>query len=225
MPERKLSNNEFAHRFDKVAERYDSISNSYTRSRRYQNMEEVALGSCLEIGAGTGYNLYQERKEIYVLSDISPHMCEIAKKRTSKVVCCDAEKLPFSDKSFDTIILSEVIYYLNNPEHFLQEAHRVLKENGKLLISTADQDTNFYDKGRAVLRLLGFKHMYFDDGAHSFMRLSHLRKLLKEKNFVVRKVKKFVFFPFRQLHWLNKIIERTSLQHFCIFIFVIAEKK
>lgn len=52
----------------------------------------------------------------------------------------DAQDLPFKDKSFDVVILYEAIYYLAQPEKFVSEAHRVLKNNGMLLICTVNKD-------------------------------------------------------------------------------------
>jgi ubiquinone/menaquinone biosynthesis C-methylase UbiE len=52
----------------------------------------------------------------------------------------DAHNLPFDDKSFDVVILYEAIYYLEHPERFIEEARRVLRENGTLLICTANKD-------------------------------------------------------------------------------------
>ncbi len=52
----------------------------------------------------------------------------------------DAQKLPFEDSSFDVVIFYETIYYLAKPEKFVSEAHRVLKDNGVLLICTVNKD-------------------------------------------------------------------------------------
>ncbi len=52
----------------------------------------------------------------------------------------DAQNLPFKDKSFDVVILYEAIYYLSQPEKFVSEAHRVLKNNGILLVCTVNKD-------------------------------------------------------------------------------------
>ena len=49
---------------------------------------------------------------------------------------CDAEKIPLEDRVIDTIIMTEVLEYLPNPDKVFLEAHRVLKNNGHFLIST-----------------------------------------------------------------------------------------
>jgi len=40
----------------------------------------------------------------------------------------DAHQLPFEDKSFDVVILYKDIYCLAQPEKFVAETHRVLRE-------------------------------------------------------------------------------------------------
>lgn len=46
------------------------------------------------------------------------------------------ERIPFEEKSFDLIILSEVLEHLYNPMFILKEALRVLKKGGYIYIST-----------------------------------------------------------------------------------------
>jgi ubiquinone/menaquinone biosynthesis C-methylase UbiE len=48
----------------------------------------------------------------------------------------DAMNMPFADNSIDYIISSEVIEHLPNPEKFVVEMYRILKPNGKIIIST-----------------------------------------------------------------------------------------
>lgn len=49
---------------------------------------------------------------------------------------CDlTEALPFPDGSFDTLIVSDVLEHIPNPEHFWMEMARILTPNGVLLLS------------------------------------------------------------------------------------------
>lgn len=48
----------------------------------------------------------------------------------------DGQIMPFRDVSFDVIILFEAIYYLPQPEKFLEECRRLLRPGGILLVST-----------------------------------------------------------------------------------------
>lgn len=45
------------------------------------------------------------------------------------------KNFPFNDSEFDVVILSDVIEHLENPWHTIRESHRILRNNGKLIIS------------------------------------------------------------------------------------------
>jgi SAM-dependent methyltransferase len=47
-----------------------------------------------------------------------------------------ADKLSFDDASLDTVVSFQVLEHLSEPEHFIREAYRVLKPDGKLLLTT-----------------------------------------------------------------------------------------
>jgi len=49
---------------------------------------------------------------------------------------------PFSNKFFDVIIISEVMEHLFNDVNALNESHRVLKDNGKLILTVPFLDSN-----------------------------------------------------------------------------------
>lgn len=97
----------------------------------------------LELGCGNG-KLWQENKidlrnrEIF-LSDISEGMIEEVRNKLGSDFNCivaDAEKIPFKDAYFDTIIANHVLFYLNDLNAGLKEISRVLKSNGIFYCST-----------------------------------------------------------------------------------------
>jgi 2-polyprenyl-3-methyl-5-hydroxy-6-metoxy-1,4-benzoquinol methylase len=47
----------------------------------------------------------------------------------------DGRKLSFADQSFDGVLLVDVIEHCEDPEKILNEAHRVLKPNGNLIVA------------------------------------------------------------------------------------------
>lgn len=63
-------------------------------------------------------------------------MAHMAQQNTD-VLCMDLEtaELPFDAESFDYIILNDVLERMQNPAEVLKKLHRLLKKNGKLLVS------------------------------------------------------------------------------------------
>lgn len=99
----------------------------------------------LEVACGAGQALgYLARKARRVVGgDCTEKLVISAKqyyKDRAELYLLDAHKLPFRDRSFDVVILFEAIYYLRQPDEFVAEAHRILREDGILLIATVNKD-------------------------------------------------------------------------------------
>lgn len=105
-----------------------------------KDLLEVACGA----GVGLGY-LARSAKRV-VGGDIDEENLNYAQRnyRGSKnieLMRLDAEEpLPFKDGSFDVVIFYEAIYYLVDPMRFVDEAHRLLRDGGLLLISTVNKE-------------------------------------------------------------------------------------
>lgn len=62
--------------------------------------------------------------------------CDYLSDRSRPDVVCSALDLPFPDDSFDTVVSTEVLEHVPNPQRALREMHRVLKPGGFLILST-----------------------------------------------------------------------------------------
>lgn len=109
----------------------------------FEKIDFSKVNRLLELGCGNG-KLWQENKidlrnrEIF-LSDISEGMVEEVRNKLGSDFNCivaDAEKIPFKDAYFDSIIANHVLFYLNDLNQGLKEIRRVLKSNGVLYCST-----------------------------------------------------------------------------------------
>jgi SAM-dependent methyltransferase len=111
---------------------------------------EVGL-KILSLGSGSGGDIWflADRNEIYAL-DGSPSAVEVARKHGLNAQIADLERpLPFSDATFDLIVAKDLIEHLIAPDRLLAEIKRVLKPNGRLVLSVPN---HFYLPFR--LRLL-----------------------------------------------------------------------
>ena len=212
-----LSNVDYKQRFSSIAKIYEKISNQYTVNRRAELFKISPSELILEVGSGTGMISDLIDRQI-ICSDISYEMCKESAKKHMNVICCDAEKLPIRENILDGIISAEVVYYLNNPNAFIEDSTRVLKKDGKLMITIFNQKMQFIDSIRSFLRIFN-KKMYFDDG-HELMKYAILKELLEKNNFRITYLKKNVIFPFKSLHKINLLFEKTGFSYFCFFIIV-----
>ena len=103
-----------------------------------------ARGRTLELGAGTGLNLahYTDAVTELVLTEPDPHMARRLRTRLDdespapgrvEVIEAAAERLPFEDQSFDTVVSTLVLCSVESPGGAAAEITRVLKPDGRLL--------------------------------------------------------------------------------------------
>lgn len=115
-------------------------------------------GKILDAPAGAGaisQKLQDAGFEVYA-ADIAPELFKL-----SGVHCEKADlnfNLPYEDEYFDCILNSNGIEHLEDQYNFVRECYRILKPNGKLLITTP----NILNlKARVAYLLLGF-HTFHD---------------------------------------------------------------
>ena len=109
----------------------------------FEKIDFSKVNRLLELGCGNGKlwqanNIDLRNREIF-LSDISEGIVEEVRNKLGSDFNCivaDAEKIPFKDAYFDSIIANHVLFYLNDLNQGLKEIRRVLKSNGVLYCST-----------------------------------------------------------------------------------------
>lgn len=108
-------------------------------------------GTVLEVGAGTGVNIFNYSSIIskLTLTEPDPNMFKILSKRamqrndiTVEIHRATVEKLPFSDNSFDFVVCTFLMCSVISPQDSLSEIFRVLKSGGKYVFLEHVANTN-----------------------------------------------------------------------------------
>jgi SAM-dependent methyltransferase len=101
-----------------------------------------ASGATLEIGAGTGLNLrhYTDAVTRLTLTEPEPgmaarleHRVRASGRANTEVIHAGAERLPFDDAGFDTVVSTLVLCTVPDAHAAVAELKRVLKPDGRLL--------------------------------------------------------------------------------------------
>jgi len=94
-------------------------------------------GRVLEIGAGTGVNFprYGPAARVVAL-DADPAAAHFLSRRADapRLVCADAERLPFRAASFDAVVFTLVLCTVREPARAAAEARRVLLPGGVVVV-------------------------------------------------------------------------------------------
>ncbi len=110
--------------------------------RQRQKLVPLASGKVLEIGIGTGLNLpHYDPVKVERIWGLDPalEMHSLAARRVARsglqveLLGLSAEKIPMTDHSFDTVLLTYTLCSIGDPVRALQEMRRVLKPDGRLL--------------------------------------------------------------------------------------------
>ncbi len=115
---------------------YEDLSSTLQKVKQLRNLKKT-----LELGCGTGTysKVLIENVESLLATDLSDEMVVVAKNKLKehdkiKVEKADCLNLPYSDHSFDTIFMANLLHVIPEPEKAITECKRVLKENGQLII-------------------------------------------------------------------------------------------
>lgn len=121
-------------------ENLDMLYTRYKWASQLVEGKDVLEAAC---GAGQGLGYLAHKAKRVVAGDIDEEIVKKANdyyKGSFDILKIDACDLPFEDNSFDAIILFEAIYYLREPEKFVSQCQRILRDNGLVLISSVNKD-------------------------------------------------------------------------------------
>ena len=161
-------------------EQLQRLNHRYVWAAQQAKDADVVEIAC---GSGPGLGLLGRQCRTLIAGDISEPVLERAKAHYDErfdIRQIDAEDLPFPDNSKDIIILFEAIYYLPNPEKFVRECARVLRQNGRVLIATANKDMSDFNASPYSRKYYGamelkqlFAHQSMAVSIYGYMDVSH----------------------------------------------------
>lgn len=135
-----------------TAERYNKEVKKWMRkvSKSFVSMAKkwgITEGRFLDVGTGTGILAIEFAKSIPGVEvtglDLSDVVLELARENFQKSKAPlkvsfekgDAEDIPFEDDAFDLVVSSNTLHLIKNPIRMFDEIHRVLKPEGRFIIS------------------------------------------------------------------------------------------
>jgi len=110
----------------------------------------------LDCACGTGYGvrlLCEQGNAAQVIGvDIAPASVDYARRHhgvgPAVYLCASADRLPLADGTVDVVTSFETIEHVPDDHSLIEEFHRVLRPNGRLIVSTPNQwplkDTPFH---------------------------------------------------------------------------------
>lgn len=226
---------------DKHSEKYDEAHN--LKSEKIQFIHEDFLKELsslpknalvLEAGCGTGKDLADIREKGFRVAgfDISRKMTEEAGKKLKeknfndvRVFVGDAERIPFENEFFDSVVMVATLHHLKDTEKGIREMNRVLKKGGTMVIGSEPNSWPYYFKkvkhSKIGRRIVSFFRKDYNVGEVSIgdettegFREKELRKLFERNGLKVVKYNYILFLSgFLLLLKINlpKAIEKALL--------------
>src|SRR3989338_7633286 len=172
---------------------------------RYKFAQQfVENKTVMDIACGTGYGakiLADKAQEVWG-GDISEEAIKIAKEKYSgeniHFRVLDASELPFDNNSFDLVVSFETIEHIKDYKSYLFEIKRVLKQGGRLILSTPDKRITrrlgienkfhlkeFNKKELADILKNDFKLEFF--GQRPVAKMSLKQKILQQMYFIYKR--------------------------------------
>ena len=133
--------------FTKAAEVYDSgHAGLYEMCKDdyppvLEELKAYPFQTLLDVGCGTGPMIELLLQEFptphYTGLDLTPRMIEVAQEKNlphTNFRVGDSENLPFAEKTFDVVVCTNSFHHYPHPQAFFNEAARVLKRGGRLIL-------------------------------------------------------------------------------------------
>ncbi|MBU0708404.1 class I SAM-dependent methyltransferase [Patescibacteria group bacterium] len=177
-----------------ISRKYYSESDRYLRKLQSHDQKHFALylktiqkylppgSNLLEAGCGVGQTCTLLNNMGYNVTGIDISNLFISKAQNKGSInyhVADCTELPFENNSFDCVCSKDLIEHLCQPEIFLQESKRVLKNNGLLVIFAP----NLISPIRPFVYNLIGKELSFKKSIPYFLKITLQRLVSRKPNF------------------------------------------
>lgn len=163
------------------------LGKHYCPGRSWEAIGHLALRltpqiDIADLGAGEGLlsQLLAHRARQVWCIDNSPRMVEVGTELATKnnlvnlaYKLGDIEQVPLPDRSVDLAILSQALHHAQHPQAAVNEAHRILRPGGQLLVLELNEHA--FEKARELYAdvWLGFK----ESALHGFLKKAGFGKV------------------------------------------------
>ena len=166
----------------------------------------------LDIGGYDGYISYRLKKIfpnlMITVVDTDEIGLELAKNRGLNVICASALELPIKDKEFNVVLCFDLIEHIKEDVKLVKELSRVLKDNGKIILTTPMKDgVSFPMLNKKKNEIINKNWGHVRKG----YSLAQIRELFKLNHLIIDKEDKY-FNYFSRLAYRFGILSRIPLR-------------
>lgn len=202
-----------------------------TELKKYKNNNK----SVLDIGCGQGpYSFYLcHLFKSYIAFDISfrnilflKNRVENLKINNSFVLSANGIKMPFKAKSFDVILISEVLEHISPEEipQMLSEINRILKPNGIIFLTVPSIFLDFrilrenkimtifysYFITKIIKKRIMRNRINIRGQLHNFFTKNELKRIFLNNNFEIVKMKYCVKYRELAFYFITDLLEKLN---------------
>jgi ubiquinone/menaquinone biosynthesis C-methylase UbiE len=198
--------------FDENLKEYEEwfIDNKFVYQSELRAIEKALPKNKTGIEIGIGSGLFAEPLGIEEGVEPSSKMRQKARERDLKVIDAVAENLPYPDGSKDFALMVTTICFVDDIYKSFQEANRVLKQNGHLIIGFVDKNSpvgKFYIKHRN-------ESLFYQDAI--FFGTEEVYKLLKKTGFEIEETYQTVFGKLAEIKQIQETLESYGKGSFVV---------
>lgn len=161
---------------------------------KQQVAEQAKLGNTLELACGNGTytKVLATNATSITATDLSDKMLETTKRNLQALDSVsfeqvDGTQLPYSDATFDTIFMANLLHITDNYDSIVKESYRVLKSGGRIIaIDFTKEGMSTLNQAKMITRYLATYGKPPQEGCP--FSLTKMRDLLRRYNFTIEKL-------------------------------------